>query len=230
MQERSQAGRLGGALAVLAGVAAVVGSILSWTERSVTGFSATAKGINRWEGKATILGGVILLVGGIGALAAPGARALLRATAIVGGGIAAGFGIYAALTAKDQVIDDAASEIGKQLGIPLNQARTALQEAIDQGALKISLEVGLYLVIAGGLVGIAVGLLALARRASSPPLATPSGAGLTGWTTPAPPVSPSSSLSVPGEPFPDVWATPVPPPPPTGTEPVVDEGPAGSKE
>ena len=229
MQERSQGGRLGAALAVPGGVVIVIGSILSWAKASVTGFSATAKGINGWEGKATILGGVILLIGGIAALAAPGARALLRALAIVGGGIAAGVGIHTALTAKDQVIDDAASEIGKQLGIPFNQARASVQQAIDQGALKISLEVGLYLVIVGGLVGIAAGLLALARRAPSPPLATPSGAGLTGWTAPAPMIPPPP-VSVPGEPIPDVWATPAPPPPPPGTEPVVDEGPAGSKE
>jgi hypothetical protein len=232
MQERSQGGRLGAVLAVLGGLVIVIGSVLSWAKASVTGFSTTAKGINGWEGKATIFGGVILLIGGLSALAAPGARARLRASAIVGGGIAAGVGIYTALTATDQVIDDAASEIGKQLGIPFEQARAAMQEAMDQGAFKISLEIGLYLVIAGGLVGIAVGLLTRVRRASSSPLATPSGAGLTGWTTPAPPASPqrvSPPVSVPGEPFPDVWAPPAPPPP-TGREPVVDEGPAGSKE
>jgi hypothetical protein len=229
MQERTQVSRLGAALAGLAGVVIVIGSILSWAKASVTGLSVTARGIDGWEGKWTILGGVVLLVAGLSALTSLGARARLRAPAIIGGGIAAGVGIYTALTAKDRLIDDVASEIGKQLGVTFDQARASVQDVIDQGTLKISLEIGLYLVIAGGLVGIGAGLLALARRAPVPSLPAPPDAGLSGWAASAP-TAPPPPASVPGEPIPDVWAMSVPPPPPPGPGPAGDGGPAEAKE
>jgi hypothetical protein len=223
MQERARAGGIGPGLAIIAGIAAASGSVLSWAKATISSFSASAKGIDGWEGKATIAGAVILLVGGIAAfLGAGGARARLRVSAFVGGGVVAGVGIYTALTAQDQVIDGAAAEIRKELGIPLEQARTAVQQVLDQGAMKITLEVGLYLVIAGGLLGLAAALASLAAGGEAP-VASASAAGLTGWAAPTP-----SSPSPPAAGSPDVWtpSVPLPPPPTPGTTPDRVEPPA----
>ena len=113
MQQRTSSAGVAPGIALAAGILAVVGSFLSWAKASVSqgGLSVSAKGIDGWEGKATIVGGVILLIGGISALTGqPGARQRLRLSALIGGAIAAGVGIYTATTAKDQVIDGAASE------------------------------------------------------------------------------------------------------------------------
>ena len=132
-------------------------------------------------------------------------------------------GLYTAATAKDQVVDGAASEIARQLGISLDQARTAVNQAVDAGALKIALDIGLFLVIAGGVIGIVAGLLAMFMKTPAPAMpAAAGGVGLTGWAappapaTPAPAPSSSDPNAAPAQPAPSPWVTPGPGPRSTG--------------
>ncbi len=214
-EHRSSAGPAA-AGAVIGGLIAAIGSILAWAKASVSTFSVSAKGIDGWEGKATIVGGLILLVGGLSAVTRSSPRARLGGSAILGGLIAAGVGLYTALTAEDQVIEGAASEIAKELSVPIEQAKNAVQQAIDQGVLSVSLQIGLYLVIGGGLLGILVGVLSLMSRGEPTPSvpAAPT-SGLTGWAAPTPPPAPpaperaSDAIAH----APDVWASAPPPPP-----------------
>ncbi len=228
MQQRASSGGVAPAIAVVGGILAVIGSFLAWAKASVPqgGLSVSAKGIDGWRGKATIVGGVILLVGGISALTGQaGARQRLRASALIGGAIAAGVGIYTATTAKDQVIDGAASEISRELSISVEAAKAAVHQAIDQGALKIGLELGLFLVIAAGVIGIIAAVASMmggaevASSALGMQTATTTGLGMANWaaTTPPPP-QPGLPEAPPAE---SPWATPAPQPSP---EPPVDPG------
>lgn len=228
MQQRASSGGVAPGIAVVGGILAVIGSFLSWAKASVPqgGLSVSAQGVDGWEGKATIVGGVILLVGGISAMTGQaGARRRLRASALIGGAIAAGVGIYTATTAKDQVIDGAASEIAKQLSISVEAAKAAVHQAIDQGALKIGLELGMFVVIGAGVIGIVAALAAMMGGADVAPsaLGTPAtaatGLGMTNWAavTPPPP-QPSLPDAPPAE---SPWATPEPRPSP---EPPADPG------
>jgi hypothetical protein len=187
-------------MAVAGGLLTVIGSFLSWATASAGQFTVSAKGIDGWEGKATIFGGIVLLIGGIAAFRTGSADPLKR-PGLLGGIVATGVGTYTAVTAKDQVIDGAASEIAKTLSIGLEQARAAVNQAVDSGVLKIALDVGLFMVIAGGVIGIVAGLLAVFTKTSPAPglPAAVGGVGLTGWAAPPAPGTPSPAPS-PGDP------------------------------
>jgi hypothetical protein len=194
-EQPSSGGIAAPALAVVGGVLAVVGSLLSWAQASVTGASFSAKGIEGWEGKVTILGGAVMLVAGISAFTgASDARRRLRVSALVGGLMASGVGIYTAITARDQIVDSGAEEIAKQAGVTVQQGRAMLETAIDQGFLKLSLQIGLYLVIAGGFIGVLAAVIAMLSKATAAPMPSSavSGSGLTGWAAPTPPPAPPS--------------------------------------
>jgi hypothetical protein len=208
-------------MAVAGGLLVVIGSFLSWANASAGQFTVSATGIDGWEGKATIFGGILLLIGGIAAFRKGSADPLKR-PGLLGGIVATGVGTYTAVTAKDQVIDGAASEIAKTLGIGLEQARAAVNQAVDSGALKIALDIGLFMVIAGGVIGIVAGLLAMSMKTPAPPMpAAASGVGLTGWAAPPAPGTPSPAPSS-GDPTaptsaaspPSPWVTPNPVPEP----------------
>ncbi|MFB3739392.1 MAG: hypothetical protein ACE14W_10585 [Candidatus Velamenicoccus archaeovorus] len=198
------------AIVVVAGGAlAAGGSLLTWASATAGGFSVSARGLDGWEGKLTLAGGAIMLIAGVAALAGSGSSRL-RGSAVIGGLVVAGVGIYTAATAKDQVVDGAAAEIARQLDVPLAQARDAIRTTIDTGLLSIGLEVGLYLVIVGGVLGAAAAVLAWASSRREPGAST-LGRGIdTGWTMPAP----AAPVGAPDPTDPDPTGTPAPIAPP----------------
>ena len=222
MRQRSSGTTAAASVAVVGGLLAVIGSFLSWASASAGQFAVSAKGIDGWEGKATIFGGILLLIGGIAALRKGSADPLKR-PGLLGGIVATGVGTYTAVTAKDQVIEGAASEIAKTVGIALEQARAAVNTAVDTGALKIALDIGLFLVIGGGVIGIVAGLLAVFTKTPAPAMpAAAGGVGLTGWAAPPAPAMPSPAPSsgdpnaptpAASPPSPLVTPNPVPEPP-----------------
>lgn len=185
-------------LALAGGVAAVIGSFLAWAELSFGPISERATGIEGWEGKAAIVGGFIMVVPGIaGFVGTTEAGARLRA-ALIGGLIAAGVGIYTAVTADDQVLGAAV-----EADVPIEIVR----EAIADGLLRVSLEAGLYIVIAGGALGVLAGVLAFGARAPAPPM--PVGGtegGLRGWAAPVRRATSDAGPSVPPPPEQPPWA------------------------
>ncbi|HET9248852.1 MAG TPA: hypothetical protein VFP13_02770 [Actinomycetota bacterium] len=194
---------LAGALALAGGVLAVVGSFLAWAEVSAGPFSEQAKGVDGWEGKASILGGAVMAAAGIRVLVGSHqAMARLRPSAAIGGLVAAGVGLYTALTVRDQLVDAASTGL----------SRSEVERALDSGMLELSIGVGLYLVIAGGVQGILASVISLGAR--DEPVA-PSGPGLRGWSKPGaenaviPPTPRATDAGVPPSPPPP----PIPPPP-----------------
>jgi hypothetical protein len=186
---------LAGALALAGGVLAVVGSFLPWAEISAGPFTEQAKGIDGWEGKAAIIAGAVMVAGGIRVLAGSHqAMARLRPGAAIGGLVAAGVGVYTAVTIRDQLVDAAATEL----------PRVEVERALDNGLLQLSIAIGLYLVIAGGIQGIVAALVALGSRNES---VVQSGQGLRGWSStgteppgvpPTPPAMPDVPAPPPG--------------------------------
>jgi hypothetical protein len=210
MEQRSSGTNAAGSIAVVGGLLAVIGSFLTWANASAGRFAFSAKGIDGWEGKATIVGGIVLLVAGINAFT-KGSSDPVKRLGLLGGMVVAGVGIYTAVTAKDRVIDAAANAIAARLGVTVEQARIAVNQAVDSGALKIALDIGLFIVIAGGVLGIVAGLLAMRSKPAAPAMpAAAGGVGLTGWAAPPAPATPS-----PTEPAPTPWPTPAPTPEPS---------------
>ena len=189
-------------------MAALIGSFLGWAEITAGPFSEQARGIDGWEGKATIIGGAVMLVAGIRVVAGSHqAIARLRPRAAIGGSVVAGVGIYTVLTVRDQLVDAAATQL----------PRAEVERALDTGLLELSIGVGLYLVIAGGAQGILAAVVAMGARDEAP--AAPSGAGLRGWSS-APGHRSGGSATPPRPAAPDI-------PPPPGQAPIEDVGPSG---
>ncbi|MEW6058676.1 MAG: hypothetical protein AB1551_00785 [Actinomycetota bacterium] len=187
MEQRTSSGGLAPALAILGGVLVMAGSVLDWATASAGGFSTSAKGINGWEGKVTIVCGISMVIAGVSSfVGATGGKNRLRVSALVGGAGAAAISIYSAMSAEDQVIDGVATELAKQQAVAVEIARAAVQEAIDRGQFAVSLEIGIYLVIVGGIIGIVAAILAMMSRSAAPRAPAPA-AGLTGWSAPAAP-------------------------------------------
>ena len=131
---------------------AVVGSFLAWAEISAGPFTEQAKGVDGWEGKATIVAGAVMVAAGIRVLTGSHqAMARLRPSAAIGGLVAVGVGLYTVLTIRDQLVEAAATEL----------PRAEVERALDSGLLGLTIGIGLYLVIAGGVVALAGGIAGL---------------------------------------------------------------------
>jgi hypothetical protein len=192
---------LAASLTLAGGVAAGVGSFLTWAEITAGPISEQASGISGWEGKATLIAGLVLVAAAIrvftGAMDAP---SRLRPSAFVGGLVAAGVGLYTAVTAKEQLLDAAEAEL----------PRSVVQDALDSGLLELSISLGLFAVIAGGALGVLGALVSLGVREPG----AGSGSGLTGWAASTAPPAAFPAPSLPGAdpsaapPRPDVGSDP----------------------
>lgn len=202
------------ALALAGGIGAIAGSFLAWAEISVGPVAQQAKGVDGWEGKLAVVGGVILLAPAFRAFAGSSDAVRALRAGLVGGLMAAGPALYDVFTLNDQFFA-AASEAG----IPESVAR----DALESGRLDVTVLPGLWLVVVAGVLGIVAAVLAIASEPRAIPASADqtAGAGLRGWQ--APPGSGASSASpAPGDaadPRPSPWATPPPSPPPRPDDP-----------
>jgi hypothetical protein len=191
-----------GILGIVGGALMALGSFLAWAEVSGGGTSVTAKGVNGSDGYVTLVAGLVALVAGI--VMAKGTKRVLAVVVILAGIVGGGIGLYDALTAKDSVLDAAAEELAPTFGASAQQVRTVLDQAIDAGQLNISISIGLYVVIGGGVVALAGGILGL-RGSGEPALpgqtaAAPATLATTigGPDEPPAPMPPSASSADPG--------------------------------
>jgi hypothetical protein len=181
-----------GVLALVGGVAAVVGSFLPWAEVSAGPFTEQFKGLDGWEGKAAVVAGLVMVVAGARVVAGSH-RAItrMRPGVVIGGLVAFGVGLYTALTAREQLLDAAQGRL----------PRAEVERALDNGLLELSIAIGLIIVIAGGAQGIVAALLSIGVSEPAPP--PTSGPGLRGWSidrpsrAPGPPPSPGQAVLPP---------------------------------
>ena len=186
-----------GILGLVGGALLALGSFLTWAEVTGGGTSVTAKGVDGSDGYITLVAGLVAVVAGI--MMARGTRRVLAVLVILAGILGGGIGLYDALTAKDSVLDAAAEELATTFGASAQEVRTVLDQAIDAGQLSVSISIGLYVVIGGGLVALAGGILGL--RGSREP-------AVPGQTTA--PATPATTVRGP-----DVPPAPMPPPAPS---------------
>ena len=218
MGDTASTGRtpVGAILAIAGGALLAIGSFLAWAEVSGGGTSVTAKGIDGSDGYITIGAGIVAVLVGILLLRrAQRALAILAILAILAGLVGGGVAVYDALTAKDSVLDAAAEELAPTVGATPEQVRVLLDQAIDSGEISISLSIGIYVVIAGGVLALVGGVLSL-RGAPKEERAE---AG-SGWSAPAPsvtdepPAAPAASPVFEAPPSAPPSAPPAPAPPP----------------
>ena len=164
--ENSTRASLGGILAITGGALLAVGSFLPWAEVSGGGTSVTAQGIDDSYGYFTLAAGSFALV--VGVVMTRGAQRELAALAVLAGLVGGGVGLYEALTIKDSVLDAAAEQLVPSFGLSSEQVRAALDQAIETGQLSLSISIGLYAVIAGGVVALVGGIVALGGSPSEP--------------------------------------------------------------
>lgn len=169
MQESSgRSAPIAAILAIAGGVLLAIGSFLTWAEVSGGGTSVTAKGTDGSDGWITFAAGLVVLAMGV-LFMRGGGKKVLAILAIVAALVGGGVGLYDALTAKDRVLDDAATELAGQFGGTPAQVRVLLDQAIDAGQLGITLGIGLYIVIAGGALGVVGGFLGMRGSSAAAP-------------------------------------------------------------
>lgn len=162
---------LAATLALAGGVAAAIGSFLAWAEVSAGPFTEQARGIDGWEGKVTLIAGIVMAAGAARVfLQRPRATSGLAIRGVLGGVVTLGVAVYTAATARDQLLDAAETQLSP------GQA----ERALDSGLLELSLAFGLFVVIAGGIQGVLGGLLSIGAGEEE----ATSGRGLTGWSAP----------------------------------------------
>jgi hypothetical protein len=162
---------LAATLALAGGVAAGVGSFLAWAEITAGPFTEQVKGIDGWEGKATLIAGIVMAGGAVRVfLQRPRAITGLAVRGVLGGVVALGIALYTAATARDQLLDAVETQL----------SRAQAELALDSGVLELSLAFGLFVVLAGGIQGVLGGLLSM----GAPKDTAISGRGLTGWSAP----------------------------------------------
>jgi hypothetical protein len=190
-----------GVLALVGGMAAVVGSFLPWAEVSAGPFTQQLKGVDGWEGKASVVAGIVMIAAGARVVAGSHqAITRMRPGAAIGGLVAFGVGLYTALTAREQLLDAVQGQV----------PRAEVERALDSGLLELSIAIGLIVVIAGGAQGIVSALLSIGVSEPAPRPAS-SGAGLRGWSNEPSNRAPGPT-STPGAPA-------MPPPPPPDADP-----------
>jgi hypothetical protein len=181
-----------GIVAIVGGGLLAVGSFLPWAEVSGSGASVTAKGLDGSDGYITLAAGLIAVVTGL--LMVRATRRVVAVVAVLAGLVGGGLALYDALTAKDSVLDAAAEELAPSFGVSPDQVRAALDQAVDSGQLGVSISIGLYVVIAGGLVTVVGGVLGLRHTEAEPATDTGAAAGTEPvTTTPSLPPSPSDA-------------------------------------
>ncbi len=168
--------RAAAAVSAVGGLGLVLGSFLAWGRIAGAGMGGSASGVDGSDGWITLVAGVVVLGAGVGFAKGLGRRGI-AALAVAAGLVGAALGLFDALTAEDRVLDAIAASLAEAFGTSAETAREALDAAVAAEALDFSLGIGLYVVIAGGILGAVGGLLragAVRRPAIPPPPVGPS--------------------------------------------------------
>jgi len=185
---------VGGLLALSGGLLLCVGTFLDWATVSGGGQRVTARGVDASLGYTTLAAGLVAL--GVGIVMTrwvtpPELVGTLSALAIFAGVVGCGIGVYEALMTQDGILDAAAKRLAPSFG-STERARALLDQAVDAGRISFSVGVGVYIVIAGGVVALAGGIAGLRGLGAGR-------AGVTGTlsATPPPPLTGTEHGDVP---------------------------------
>ena len=161
--------RLAGFVATALGAVLIaVGSLQTWVTISLANgaLRAPSPGTDFADGKITLAAGVLLLIGILALrLADGGSRRLIAILMLLAALVALGVGVNDAVRLKSRfepaAVDKIAVALAPQLGLPVDAVRTRVLAQADK-LIHTEAGIGLWLVIAGGVVGLVGGLLDLA--------------------------------------------------------------------
>jgi hypothetical protein len=230
MQQETQTSKpsAGAIVAIVGGIMLAVGSFLTWATVSLDTSALIDKlaealgvtpdqlgdlptddvsnSVSGWDGsdgKITLVVGVIIIVAAIVIFAKPRLRVAMGAVVIVAGLVGGGVAVYDASQVND-VANDAEEAAAATAGLSAGDL---------EGAFDVTAGVGLWVCIAGGVIALIGGVLALRERPEASPAAM--GATTATTTTTAPPAATGTGFDAPASP-----ASPTPAPaPPAATEP-----------
>ena len=138
-----------------------LGVLLPWGRAVVGPFHQDVAGIKGWEGQVTGILAIGMVVRGIAAWNSNkrGERSRLAGAAVVTGLVASGIALYDLFTARiqmlDHVVGDGAGTIARQTGLPVDVVTSRLRAMIESGTIRLEFEIGIYLVVLGGLGSVA---------------------------------------------------------------------------
>jgi hypothetical protein len=161
---------------IAAGLAAIIGALLTWTDLSSAGISfangsvsADPTGIEAMYGWVAVGGGAVLIVAGFVRLRSRarsvGALAILAAVAV---GAACG---YVAATVEERFVDVAVDTASNE-SFPPDQVRAEMDTLYIQNAIDVTPGAGLYVSGAGAVLGLIGGVAALMGGRSQPEVAS----------------------------------------------------------
>lgn len=156
-------------LTVLGGALMAFGSLRDWAAVSLGGSSEGAiptKGIDVWQGKATLILGALIVVGILALRFVRPERRNAMAFAIVVAGLAAlALGLWAVLALESVVHDtgvDALIKVLEGLGVSATKARQQILATLSKEGIGVNAQIGLWMTVAGGVLATAGGLVDLA--------------------------------------------------------------------
>ena len=258
MQQDTQTSKpsAGAIVAIVGGIMLAIGSFLTWATVSVDttallnkladtlgvsadqlqgvptdSFSQSVSGWDGSDGKITLVVALIIIIAAILMFAMPRIRKAMGVIVILAGLVGGGVAVYDATRVKD-VANDAETAAASAAGSGLEQLGLSAGEIFD-GVFDVTAGIGLWVCIAGGVIALVGGVLALRERPEASPAAMGATAATTSTTEPpaatgtgfdAPPAPASTSVTEPqpvSEPAPPVSEpppAPVTPPAPSAPE------------
>lgn len=213
-----------GIVALIGGLLLVVGSLMSWVQTTGPAASEAVNGIRSREGKIAFVCGLILVAAAVVSWLAssPNPGRAMFIVALVAALIASGFLLYDVLT-KDRQIDDAIRTLVEvRTGRVLTDQQVArAREILARQGFSIEFQAGIWLALAGGVIGVVGAVWGTVSSSTAAPVAAPAATGFgftepsTGWaSSPRPPVAtePPVEPEVPSAPAQPPPTEPVPPP------------------
>jgi hypothetical protein len=147
-------------LTAIGGALVAFGSIGNWasvTLGSSTEGAVPTKGIDIWQGTATIILGALLVIGILALrFVRPGRRNAMAIAIVVAGLAALALGLWALLALKSVVQDTGVDALAKIYG------RQEVLATMSKVGIAAKGQIGLYMTVAGGVLGTAGGFVDLA--------------------------------------------------------------------
>jgi len=233
MQQDTQTSKpsAGAIVAIVGGVMLAIGSFLTWATVSVDttallnkladtlgvsadqlqgvptdSFSQSVSGWDGSDGKITLVVALIIIIAAILMFAMPRIRKAMGVIVILAGLVGGGVAVYDATRVKD-VANDAETAAASAAGSGLEQLGLSAGEIFD-GVFDVTAGIGLWVCIAGGVIALVGGVLALRERPEASPAAM--GATTATTSTTAPPAATGTGFDAPPAPAPTSVTEPQP--------------------
>jgi hypothetical protein len=164
---------LGVVLLVIAGALFIIGAFVSAAKVTLpTGSSSSSLWDQDWEGIASLVLGILLLLAAAWAMWSKGSLRAAGLVIAVLGLAGAGLALYKILNVESEAVDGVAESLALQQGVAVEATKPVAQQLFDTGQASVSVDIGLYLVLAAGVLTIVAGLV-LAMSSSSQRVLSP---------------------------------------------------------